>query len=58
MSGNTSVVKGQIKETVGALTGNEKLCAEGKTDNAVGKVKQVVEEAVEKVKQAAKKVQK
>ena len=54
MSGKTDVVKGRLKEAAGALTGNDKLRAEGKTDQAVGKVKQVAEKAIDKVKQAAK----
>lgn len=56
MSGKTDVVKGRLKEADGALTGNDKLRAEGKTDQAVGKVKQVAEKAVDKVEQAVKKV--
>ena len=56
MSGTTDVVKGRIKEAAGALTGNDKLRAEGKTDQAVGKVKQVAEKAVDTVAQAVKKV--
>ena len=32
MSGKTDVVKGRIKEAAGDLTGNDKLRAEGKTD--------------------------
>jgi uncharacterized protein YjbJ (UPF0337 family) len=56
MSGKTDVVKGQLKEAAGALTGNDKLRAEGKTDQAIGKVKQVAEKAVDKVEQAVKKV--
>lgn len=31
--------KGRIKEAAGALTGNDELRAEGKTDQAIGKVK-------------------
>ena len=58
MGGKTDVVKGRIKEAAGAATGNDKLRKEGKTDQAVGKVKQVVEKAVDKIEQAAKKVQK
>jgi uncharacterized protein YjbJ (UPF0337 family) len=54
MSGKTDVVKGRIKEAAGALTGNDKLRADGQADQAVGKVKQVAERAVDKVKQAAK----
>ena len=56
MGGKTDEVKGRIKEAAGALTGNDKLRAEGKADQAVGKVKQVVEKAVDEVKQAAKKL--
>ena len=56
MSGKTDVVKGRIKEAAGALTGNDKLREEGKTDQAVGKAKQAVQKAAEKVKKAVKKV--
>ena len=56
MSGKTDVVKGRLKEAAGALTGNYDLREEGKTDQAVGKVKQVAEKAVNKVKQAVKQV--
>ena len=57
MNGKTDVVKGRIKEAVGALTGNDALRAEGRTDQAVGKVKQVTEKAVAKVAKALKKAQ-
>jgi len=56
MSGKTDVVKGRVKEAAGVLTGNDDLRAEGKTDQAIGKVKQVAEKAVEKVKEVVKKV--
>ena len=56
MSGKTDVVKGRIKEAAGALTGNDKLRAEGKTDQAVGKAKQAVQKAADTVKKAVKKV--
>jgi uncharacterized protein YjbJ (UPF0337 family) len=56
MSGKTEEVKGRIKDAAGVLTGNDKLHAEGKTDQAIGKVKQVAEKAVDKVEKAAKKV--
>jgi uncharacterized protein YjbJ (UPF0337 family) len=56
MGGKTDEVKGRIKEAAGALTGNDKLRAEGKTDQAVGEVKQAAKKAVDKVDQAAKKV--
>jgi uncharacterized protein YjbJ (UPF0337 family) len=56
MSGKTDVVKGRVKEAAGVLTGNEKLREEGRTDQAVGKAKQVAEKAVDKVKQTVKKL--
>jgi uncharacterized protein YjbJ (UPF0337 family) len=56
MSGKTDVVKGRIKEAAGALTGNDKLREEGKTDQAVGKTKQAVQEVADKVKKAVKKL--
>ena len=54
MGGKTDMVKGRIKEAVGALTDNNKLREEGKTDQAVGKVKQVAKTAVTNAKVAAK----
>jgi uncharacterized protein YjbJ (UPF0337 family) len=56
MSGKTDVVKGRIKEAAGALTGNDKLREEGKTDQAVGKAKQAAQKVVDKVKKAVDKV--
>ena len=56
MRGKTDEVKGRIKEAAGILTGNDKLRAEGKTDQAVGEVKQVADKAVDKVKKAVKKL--
>ncbi len=55
MGGKTDVVKGRIKEAVGALTGNDKLRGEGKSDQAIGKVKQAVQKSVDEAKDAAKK---
>jgi uncharacterized protein YjbJ (UPF0337 family) len=56
MGGKTDVAKGRIKEAAGVLTGNEELREEGKTDQAIGEIKQVAEKAVDKVKKAVKKV--
>ena len=56
MSGKTDVVKGRIKEAAGALTGNDKLRAKGKTDQAVGKTKQAVQKTADTIKKAVKKV--
>jgi uncharacterized protein YjbJ (UPF0337 family) len=49
------VVKGRIKEAAGVLTGNDKLRAEGKTDQVVGETKQAVQKAADTVKKAVKK---
>lgn len=50
------MVKGRLKEAAGVLTGNYKLRAEGKTDQAIGKVKEIAEKAIDKVEQVVKKV--
>ena len=56
MGGETDVVKGRIKEAAGALTGNDKLRAEGKTDQVVGKAEQAVQNTADTVKKAVKKL--
>ncbi|HUE18109.1 MAG TPA: CsbD family protein [Planctomycetaceae bacterium] len=56
MGGKTDEVKGRIKEAAGAVTDNDKLRTEGQTDQAVGKVEQVAEKAVDKVKETVKKL--
>ena len=56
MGGKTDVVKGRVKEAAGALTGDDKLREEGKTDQAVGKAKQAIQKAADTVKKAVKKV--
>lgn len=56
MSGKTDELKGRVKEAAGALTGNDKLRDEGKTDQAVGKAKQVIDQAADAVKETVKKV--
>ena len=54
MGGKTDVVKGRIKEAAGALTGNDELRDDGKTDQAVGKTKQAVQKAADTVNKAVK----
>lgn len=56
MSGKADVIKGRIKEAAGALTGNDKLRQEGKTDQTVGKAKQAVQKVADTVKKTVKKV--
>jgi len=55
MSGKTDVVKGRIKEAAGALTGNDELRQEGKTDQAVGNAKQAVQKAARGIEKATQK---
>lgn len=49
-SGKSDELKGRVKEAAGALIGDAKLKREGKTDQAVGKLKQKAEKAIDKVK--------
>ena len=49
-SGKTDEIKGRIKESAGALSGDDKLKREGQVDQAAGKVKQGVERAVDSVR--------
>jgi uncharacterized protein YjbJ (UPF0337 family) len=48
-SGKSDELKGRVKEAAGALIGDTQLKQEGKTDQAVGKIKQKVEKVVDKV---------
>lgn len=51
-SGKSDEVKGSVKEAAGTLTGNKKMAREGKTTQAVGKVKQKVSKVIDKAKHA------
>ncbi len=44
-SGTKDTIEGKLKEAGGALLGDDQLKAEGKTQQAVGKVKDMIEEA-------------
>jgi uncharacterized protein YjbJ (UPF0337 family) len=55
MSGKADEIKGRVKETAGDLTDNQDLKDSGKTDRAAGKMKQKVEHAVDKIRDAVKK---
>ena len=50
MSGEKDDMKGRAKEAVGDLTDDDKLKREGKTDQAVGKVKEKIDDAADKIK--------
>ena len=52
MGGSTDQIKGRIKEAAGTLTDNDRLKREGELDQAVGKVKETAEKAVDKMKEA------
>jgi uncharacterized protein YjbJ (UPF0337 family) len=54
MSGTTDQIEGRVKEAVGVLTDDQKLKNEGKLDQAVGKIKQTVEQVVDEAKDAVK----
>ena len=47
MSGRTDDAKGRTKEAIGALTDNDKLRREGKTDQAAGAVKKKLDDVKE-----------
>lgn len=49
---NADRIKGKLKEKAGQLTGNHRLRAEGKVDQATGAVKDTAEKVATKVKQA------
>ena len=55
MSGKSDVAKGRIKEATGALTGNDALREEGKTDQVVGEAKQVVQKVADTLKKSVEK---
>ncbi len=45
MSGTSDDLKGRAKEAAGALTDDDRLKREGKTDRATGKAKDKIEDA-------------
>ena len=55
MAGEVDKAKGRIKKAVGELTGNEDLKREGEIDKASGKVKEVIEDVVDKAREAVQK---
>jgi uncharacterized protein YjbJ (UPF0337 family) len=50
MSAQTDDLKGRTKEAAGALTNDQSLKNEGKTDRAAGKAKEGIDKATDKVK--------
>ena len=49
---NKDDAKGRVKEAAGDLTGDRELKQEGKVDQAVGRVREGVEGAADKIKHA------
>ena len=56
MSGKMQEIKGRVKEAAGAVTDDDSLRREGKMDQATGQIKQVAEKVVDKVTDAAKRI--
>ncbi|WP_137181020.1 CsbD family protein [Roseomonas sp. AR75] len=52
LKGMGNQVKGEVKKTVGEMTGNERMEAEGHVDKAKGKVQEKVGEAKDGVRDA------
>jgi uncharacterized protein YjbJ (UPF0337 family) len=50
MSGTTDQIKGRAKEAVGVVTDDQHLKNEGRKDQAVGKVKKLIERVIDKAK--------
>ena len=55
MGSNKDELKGRVKEAAGDLTDDDDLEREGKVDKAVGSVKDAVDDAASKVKDAVSK---
>lgn len=56
MSGKTDELKGRAKEAAGAVTDDDRLRREGKTDQAVGKTKQKVEHVIDKAREGVERM--
>jgi uncharacterized protein YjbJ (UPF0337 family) len=51
MSGNTKKVKGRAKQAVGAITGDEKLKREGRSDERLGDLENKADDLTEAVEE-------
>ena len=52
---NSDEVQGRVKESAGALTGDDELKREGKADRAAGTIKDKADDVADKVKDVFKK---
>ena len=55
MGSQIDIAKGRMKEAAGVLTGNENLQRKGRTDQAIGKVRQAAEKASDKIAEKMRK---
>ena len=53
-NGTTDEIKGRVKEAAGALAGDEELKREGRVDQLVGRVKQMTNELLDRVRALVK----
>ncbi|SIR39882.1 CsbD family protein [Pseudacidovorax sp. RU35E] len=58
VQGNLQQAKGAVKETLGKVTGNKSLQAEGMADKAAGKAQESYGDAKDAAKDAADKLRK
>lgn len=56
MRGTAVIAKGRVEEAAGALADSDKLRAKGRTNQAVGRVKCVIEKEVRTAKDTAGKI--
>jgi|CXWL01.1.fsa_nt_gi uncharacterized protein YjbJ (UPF0337 family) len=56
VKGQEKQVKGNVKEAVGKVTGNDRMKASGRTDVSEGKAQAAVGDASQKVKKFAKRI--
>jgi len=54
VKGSFDQVKGKVKEKVGGLTGDQKMKGEGIADQAIGKVKNMIGSAKDKIRETLK----
>lgn len=52
MSGETDKIAGRVKQAAGDLTNDEQLKAEGETDEAVGGIKDKIEDVADSARDA------
>ena len=56
MRGSAEIAKGRVEEAAGALSDSDKLRARGRANQAVGKIKRVIEKEVRRAKDSTGKV--